>query len=154
MKLCGSLGFKSKTGEPCGYRISDHAESCPHHQLGGSQAREFQLRGAMASKFNRLPSRIAAGALDSTEAIRQLYRDVITTAVEQKRIDRSRLEIVLKALSGASALLQVDATRELTDILLQLDGQGKALLVLNSLKQARRHPLPPPAGQEVHHAPK
>src|SRR3954466_7319777 len=87
MKLCGSLGFMSKSGGPCGYRIGDTAESCPHHAPGGSTAREFQLRGSTASKYNRIPSQIEAGDLDTTEAIRRVYADVITTAVTMKRID-------------------------------------------------------------------
>ena len=152
MKLCGSLGFKSKTtNQPCGYRIADHAESCPHHAPGGSKAREFQMKGATASRYNRIPSQIQAGNLDTTEAIRQVYVDVITTAVTQKRIDRSRLEIVIKSLNGASALLQVDAMKELSEILLLAEGHGKAVIVLNSLKTARRRPLPGLPAQEVRH---
>jgi hypothetical protein len=152
MKLCGSLGFKSKTtNQPCGYRIADSADSCPHHAPGGSTAREFQLKGAMASRYNRIPSQIQAGDLDTTEAIRQVYADVIHTAVTMKRIDRSRLELVIKSLNGASTLLQVDAMKELNETLLRSEGHGPALIVLESLKTSRLRRLPGAPGQEVRH---
>jgi sulfopyruvate decarboxylase TPP-binding subunit len=95
-------------------------------------------------QLNRLPQNIQVGKLGTIEEIRQLYVDLLNATMTQKNLERSRLDVAVKILAGASNLLQIDAMKELTDILLQLEGQGNAVLVLNSLKQARRRPLPGP----------
>ena len=142
MKKCGDLGYKSKSGQTCGYRIADHAESCPHHAPGGSRAKEFQLRGAMASKYDRLPSKIQSAKLSTTEEIRQVYADVIETVTTMKRIDRNRLEVVVKCLNGGGALLQTQMIRELNDALLRAQGHGPALVILEGLKRRKTRRLP------------
>ena len=100
------------------------------------------MKGATASRYNRIPSQIQAGDLDTTAALRRVYADVITTAVTQKRIDRSRLEIVIKSLNGAGALLQIEAVTQLNETIMRAEGHGPAMIVLEGLKTSRLRRLP------------
>src|SRR5262245_7066624 len=149
MKLCGSMGFKGKSGNPCGYRISDQAEFCPHHDPAGSKAKDFQAKGVLASQYKRLPEQIQAGDLRTTDDLRAVYAQVIATATTDRVVDLKRLDVVLKALSGAGALLQVDAIRELSNELARSDGHGNGVLLLERVRKTQLRPLPPPKRIQV-----
>lgn len=144
MKLCGSLGFKGKTGKLCGYRIGDEAESCPHHAPGGSTAKQFQMKGVLHNQFRRLPEQIRAGDLKTTEDLRSVYAQIIATATTDRAVDLKRLEVVLKALGGAGGLLQTDAINNLSDQLARSDGHTNALIILERMRTTTLRPVPPP----------
>lgn len=145
MNKCGDHGFKTKDGTPCGYRIPETATSCPHHDPNGpSRARSFQSKGTLAAQYRRIPEQIQAGDLRTVEALRDIYGQVIETATKQKGVDLKVLDTVLKALSGASNLLQVDAVNTLADALARTEGHGQGLLVLERLKQTKLRPVAPP----------
>jgi hypothetical protein len=140
---CGELGHRTQSGKLCGYPVIAGQAGCPHHD-GSGRAKEFQRKGSLVRQLNQLPQNIQAGKLGTIEEIRQVYVDLLNATMTQKNLERSRLEIAVKILSGASNLLQVDAMRELADILLQIEGKGKALMVLESMKAARLRPIPVP----------
>ena len=58
MRSCGDRGYKTKAGAPCGYKIADGAESCPHHDPNGSRARLFQAKGTAAAQLRQLPAQL------------------------------------------------------------------------------------------------
>lgn len=149
MILCGSKGFKAKSGDPCGYRIGDQAESCPHHAPGGSKAKDFQAKGVLASQYKRLPEQIQAGDLKTTDDLRSVYAQIIATATTDRNVDLKRLDVVLKALSGAGNLLQVDAINQLSDQLARSEGHGSALIILERLRTTTLRPVPPPKRMAV-----
>lgn len=149
MKLCGTLGHKSKTGQPCGYRIGDQAESCPHHAAGGSKAKDFQAKGVLASQYKRLPEQIQAGDLKTTDDLRSVYAQIIATATTDRTVDLKRLEVVLKALGGAGNLLHTDAITQLSDQLARSDGHTNALIILERMRTTTLRPVPPPKRMAV-----
>ena len=144
MRLCGSLGHKAKDGRPCGYRIGDKAESCPHHAPGGSKARAFQAKGVLNNQFRRLPEQIQAGDLKTADDLRSVYAQIIATATTDRAVDLKRLEVVLKALGGAGGLLQTDAINNLSDQLARSDGHTNALIILERMRTTTLRPVPPP----------
>ena len=141
-KQCGAFGYKTKAGKPCGYFIAPDATSCPHHTPGGSTAKAFQEQGMFAKKYMRIPDQVAAGTLRTAEEIREVYASIITEATTRKSVDLRRLDTVLKCLSGASTLLQIEALKELNDTVLRAEGHGPALVVLEGLKAGRTRRLP------------
>jgi hypothetical protein len=147
---CGDKGFTTKAGKPCGYPVVAGQTGCPHHD-GSGRAKAFQTKGSIVRQLNRLPQNIQAGKLSTVEEIRQTYVDLLNAAMTQKNLERSRLEIAVKILGGASTLLQVDALKELSDIILRAEGQGPALMVLEGLKTTRLRRLPGLPEQEVRH---
>jgi hypothetical protein len=149
MKLCGAEGHKAKNGEPCGYRIGDKAESCPHHAPGGSTAKAFQAKGVLHNQFKRLPEQIKAGDLRTTEDIRAVYAQIIAVATTDRAVDLKRLEIVLKALGGAGTLLQVDAMNNLSDQLARSEGHTNGLIILERMRTTTLRPVPPPKRMAV-----
>jgi hypothetical protein len=147
---CGELGHRTQSGKLCGYPVVAGQAGCPHHD-GSGRAKAFQKKGSLVRQLNQLPRNIQTGKLGTIEEIRQVYVDLLNATMTQKNLERSRLEIAVKILGGASSLLQVEALKELSDILLRAEGRGQALFVLESLKTARRLPLPPIAGHNVRH---
>lgn len=140
-KLCGEMGHKTKTGQPCGYRIAENAEACPHHSPN-PWAREFQKKGLQLCRTKRLPEGIDVENLETVDDLLALYARVARSADKQKDVDHKRLDIIIRALNGANQVLQTKAMKELYEVALQLQGHGQSLLVLAQLKNGPSRPLP------------
>ena len=142
MILCGLHGHKTKDGSPCRYRISDTAKICPHHNPIGSTAGDFQKKGALVRAMNQLPQQIQLGKLDTADSIRSVYSDLLAATLTQKHLERSRVEVAVKILSGAASLLQTEAVKELNEMILRSEGHGPALVILEGLKAGKMTRLP------------
>jgi len=125
----------------CGYPIVAGQVGCPHHD-GSGRAKAFQTKGSIVRQLNRLPQNIQAGTLATVEQIRQVYVDLLNAAMTQKNLERSRLDIAVKILGGASTLLQVEALKDLSETIMRAEGHGPALFVLEGLKTSRLRRLP------------
>ena len=142
MKLCGSSGHKAKDGRPCGYRIAETADSCPHHAPGGSKAKDFQAKGLMASKFKRVPANVDVTGLETADAILGILAQVAVTAAKDPNPDLKRLDVIIRACNGANAVLQTKAIKELNDTIMRTEGHGPAFLLLERFKTGSSRPLP------------
>ena len=138
---CGELGHRTQSGTLCGYPIVAGQVGCPHHD-GSGRAKAFQTKGSIVRQLNRLPQNIQAGTLATVEQIRQVYVDLLNAAMTQKNLERSRLDIAVKILGGASTLLQVEALKDLSETIMRAEGHGPALFVLEGLKTSRLRRLP------------
>lgn len=140
---CGQYGFLTKAGTPCGYRIYGEAKSCPHHSDDPSVAKEFQRRGGRTHAERRLPEEIGiVASVRTTGELQATYAAVIQEVCTAKKPDFKRMEVILKALSGATAVLQTEAVKELNETVLRAEGHGPALVILEGLKAGRTRRLP------------
>jgi hypothetical protein len=144
MKLCGEFGYVTKEGKPCGYRMPDTATSCPHHDPAGTaRAQAFQRRGGETVQQKRLPKEIAVTAsVKTVEELQGTYEAVIQEVCTAKKPDLKRMDVILRALSGATAVLQTQAVKELNETVLRAEGHGPALVILEGLKAGRTKRLP------------
>jgi hypothetical protein len=80
--------------------------------------------------------------VETTREIQQTYAAVIHEVCTAKKPDFKRMDVVLKALSGATAVLQTEAVKELNETVLRAEGHGPALVILEGLKAGRTRRLP------------
>ena len=144
MRSCGDRGYKTKAGAPCGYKIADGAESCPHHDPNGSRARSFQAKGTAAAQLRQLPSQLEGMDLKTSDGLRGILAQVIGLASSKAGIDLRRLDSVTKAVNSATSLLQLDVLKDLSDVMAKADGHGGAILILERLRNTGLKPIPPP----------
>lgn len=142
MKLCGDHGHKSKNGGPCNFKIADGASACHHHAADQTRAKEILSSAILARKQLRLPESIETGELKTLHDLKRGFAQVIRNAATEKHVDLRRLDVIIKCLNGANAVLQTEATKELSELLLKIDGHGASLLVLQRLKEAPLRHLP------------
>jgi hypothetical protein len=108
-----------------------------------SEAREFQRRGGRTNGERRLPKEIEiASGVRTTAQLQATYESVIHEVCTAKKPDFRRMDVVLKALSGATAVLQTEAVKELNETVLRAEGHGPALFILEGLKAGRTRRLP------------
>jgi hypothetical protein len=143
MLRCGDHGFLTKAGKPCGYKISDQETCCPHHDEDKSRAKRFQTKGWAQAQENRLPrSVMIPGSVTSVEDLQATYTAVIEEVCTVKKADLKRMDVILRALSGANAVLQTKAVSDLNDTVMRAEGHGPALVILEGLKKGRTRRLP------------
>jgi hypothetical protein len=78
----------------------------------------------------------------TTGELQATYAAVIQEVCTAKKPDFKRMEVILKALSGATAVLQTEAVKELNETVLRAEGHGPALVILEGLKAGRTRRLP------------
>jgi hypothetical protein len=143
MRVCGEQGYLTKAGTPCGYRLAGEAKVCPHHSGDPEHVRAFQSRGGKTNGERRLPKEIAiTAAVETVGDLQATYAAVIQEVCTAKKPDFKRMEVILKALSGATAVLQTEAVKELNETVLRAEGHGPALVILEGLKAGRTRRLP------------
>ncbi len=150
MTTCGEYGFITKTGKPCGYRLADNVQACPHHSGDPERVKAFQRRGGETTQEKRLPSDIAIpGSVTTISDLQDTYTAVIREVCTAKKPDLRRMDTILKALAGANAVLQTEKIDELNDVLKRAEGHGPALVILEGLKSGRTRRLPGIADRSV-----
>jgi hypothetical protein len=145
---CGELGHRTQSGKLCGYPVVRGQTGCPHHD-GSGRAKAFQQKGSLVRQLNQLPQHVQAGRLDTIEEIRHVYVDLLDATLTQKHLERSRIEIAIKVLSGAAQLLATEQMKELSDLLLKSEGHLPAMTILEGLKAGRTRRLPGAAGRPI-----
>jgi hypothetical protein len=138
---CGQYGFLTKAGKPCGQQLHHGARVCIYHDPDTSLAKAMQSRGGSNNAARTLPQRIVA-SVRTTEDLQATYEMVIEETSTVAKPDFKRLDMILKALSGATAVLQTAAVKELNETVLRAEGHGPALVILEGLKAGRTRRLP------------
>lgn len=136
------MGFKTKSGAPCGFKIADEALCCQHHDVDKTRQRELIDKMRLAKTQLRLPSDIDVGELNSLPEIQAGYRAVVNIAAREKGADLKRLDVITRALNGANTALQTQVLRELNDTILRAEGMGPALILLDGLRKRPTSRLP------------
>jgi len=141
---CGAYGYKTKTGEPCGFWLGKGQTSCPHHDPDPAKKRQGKLLEKMraGALMQTIPDEIEITELSTSKDIQFGFQQVIKAASTQKSIDLKRLEVVIKALNGANAVQQTEEIREQNRILMMLDGHGASIAALQRLRDAPVKALP------------
>jgi len=148
MPTCGDKGFTTKSGKPCGYNIPDGEEACPHHAADTSRARSFQRRGGLMSQRKQLPDWIETADFQTTADTKRTIAAVVRELATNEKADLRRCDSIIRACTAVGTIQQIEKTEELLDVLRTVEGQGKAVIVYNNMKQSRRRPLPVP--QDLH----
>jgi hypothetical protein len=140
---CGKYGHVTKDGRPCGYVVGKGATACPHHSGDPDRVKAFQRRGGETSQEKRLPRAIGiVASVQTARGLQETYESVIQEVCTAKKPDLKRMDVILKALSGANAVLQTEAVKELNETVLKAEGHGPALVILEGLKAGRTRRLP------------
>jgi hypothetical protein len=139
---CGQYGYLSKvSGKPCGQILHGGDRVCIYHDPDPSRAKAMQSRGGSAASERKLPDRIRA-SVRTIEDLQAAYEMVIEETATVKKADFKRLDVILKALSGANAVLQTASLKELNETMLRAEGHGPALVILEGLKAGKMKRLP------------
>ncbi len=146
MQLCGERGFTNAKGEPCGYRIGAGARGCPHHKGDGTEAREFQRKGALMSKMRyALPPDYEIPDLDSPDGMKQALQLHMELALK-KNIERWRVSEFRGALGLRVQIEAVKAQQQTNDMLMRLEHGGLAtgmmLRAQEGIENGPRRPVP------------
>ena len=138
---CGQYGYLAKSGKPCGQYLHGNDRVCIYHDPDKSRAHAMQSKGGTIANHKQLPDRIRA-SVKTVEELQLAYGMVIEEVTTAKQADLKRLDIVLKALSGANAVLQTASLKELNETMLRAEGHGPALVILEGLKAGKMKRLP------------
>jgi hypothetical protein len=142
VKRCGEFGHVGKNGLPCQYKIYGQATCCPHHDEDKARQTTLLAKARAGGVAMRLPEAIDLGGLQTLADLKRGFSQVVRNAATEKHVDLKRLDVIIRALNGANAVLQTEATKELTDTLLKLDGQAAGVMAVQRLKEAQVLVLP------------
>ena len=142
MKLCGENGHKSRDGQPCKFRIPHGATSCHHHDPDPSRARAINFNAVQAQRQARLPSGLDTNDFETVGDCLRVRAQVVELLKKERKPDYRRLDMILKATSGASADHATKALEDQNKLLLALDGHGPGLAALQRLKESPVRVLP------------
>lgn len=148
---CGEYGHVTKTGAPCGFHVSGLATVCQHHDVDKTRQQRITTAGGKASHRMTKPVRMRA-KIRTVEDLQHSYAEVIRQTCAKDTPDLKRLELILKALSGANAVLQTATIKELNDTVLRAEGHGPALVILEGLKAGRMRRLPVSKAKDIQDA--
>ena len=142
MNRCGDHGHKSKDGQPCQFSLGPGMTACQHHDPNPARAKAILARAVEASQEMRLPDDLLTNGFETVGdclAVRAKVVDILKT---EKKPDYRRLDMILKATSGASSDHATKALEEQNKLLLALDGHGPGLAALQRLKESPIRVLP------------
>ncbi len=146
MKLCGELGFVTKSGAPCGYRIGSGRKACPHHGGDPTEALAFQVKGGIASRARHaLPEDFALPDLESSDGLKQALQLHMTLALK-KNVERWRVSEFRGALTLRVQIEAVKAQQQTNDMLMRLEhgamASGMFLRLREGLMTGTKRPVP------------
>lgn len=142
MKLCGEFGHKARDGQPCKFRIPDGVTCCHHHDADPTRAREINFSAVQAQRQAKLPTDLETNNFETVGDCLRVRAKVVDILKTEKKPDYRRLELILKATSGASSDHATKAMEEQNKLLLALDGHGPGLAALQRLKDSPIRVLP------------
>jgi len=134
-------GHRTKSGEPCGYFVAPEATSCPHHAADKTRQTEILVKAQRQRKEAAIPN-IDTGEFKTTDDCLRVRAKVVEILCKEKTVDFRRLDMILKAATGASADHATKAMEKQNEILLALNGHGAGLAMLQRLKEAPLRVLP------------
>ena len=142
MKLCGEHGHKAKDGQPCQFRIPHGATSCHHHDPDPSRAKAINFHAVQAQRQAKLPTDLDTNGFETVGDCLKVRAKVVDILKTEKKPDYRRLDMILKATSGASSDHATKALEEQNKLLLALDGHGPGLAALQRLRESPVRVLP------------
>jgi hypothetical protein len=142
LKLCGEFGHKSRDGQLCKFRIPDGSTSCHHHDTDQTRAREINFNAVQAQRQAKLPTDLETNNFETVGDCLKVRAQVVDRLKTEKKPDYRRLDMILKATSGASSDHATKALEEQNKLLLALDGHGSGLVALQRLKDSPVRVLP------------
>src|SRR5262245_471081 len=142
MNRCGSHGHKSKDGQPCQFNLPEGVTACHHHDTDQTRAKAILARATAAVQEMRLPDDLETNNFETVNDCLKVRAKVVDILKTEKKPDYRRLELILKATSGASSDHATKAMEEQNKLLLALDGHGPGLAALQRLKDSPIRVLP------------
>ena len=142
MNKCGNHGHLSKDGQPCQFSIPAGATCCHHHDVDQTRAKAILARAVSAAQEMRLPDDLDTNNFETVSDCLKVRAKVVDILKQEKKPDYRRLDMILKATSGASADHATKALEEQNKLLLALDGHGPGLAALQRLKESPIRVLP------------
>jgi len=141
-RLCGEIsGSRTKSGELCKFILPEGENTCQHHSEDKSRQQRTLEKSLLANTQARIPD-IETGDFQSVEDCLRVRAKVVKILCKDKVVDFRRLDMILKAASGASADHATKAAEEQNRLLLMLDGHGAGVAVLQRLRDAPVRVLP------------
>ncbi len=142
VRLCGQYGHKTKTGASCGYRLADEATACPHHSADKTKQQALIKKAMSARREAALPDTVSTNDFATIDDSLRVRAQVVEILRMAKQPDYRRLDMILKATTGASSDHATKAMKEQNDILLMLEGHGAGVAALQRMKASSLRVLP------------
>lgn len=141
-RFCGEVsGSLTKSGELCKFILPEGEDFCQHHSADKSRQQEILAKGQKAIKEAKIPN-VETRDFKSVDDCLRVRAKVVEILCKDKVVDFRRLDMILKAATGASGDHATKAQEEQNRLLLMLDGHGAGLAVLQRLHDAPVRVLP------------
>jgi hypothetical protein len=134
-------GHRTKTGKECRYFVAADQTSCPHHSIDKSRQMEILAKAQRQRKEAAIPN-VETGNFKTTDDCLRVRAKVVEILCKDKVVDFRRLDMILKAATGASGDHATRATEEQNRLLLMLDGHGAGIAVMQRLRDSPVRVLP------------
>ena len=142
MNRCGNHGHRSRNGQPCQFNLPEGGTACHHHDVDQTRAKAILARATAAMQEMQLPSELDTNNFETVGDCLKVRAKVVDILKTEKKPDYRRLDMILKATSGASSDHATKALEEQNKLLLALDGHGPGLAALQRLKESPVRVLP------------
>lgn len=144
LKQCGDFGHKAKDGRPCGFRIADHETACYHHSEDKTRQKRIIEKMHVTHRTMRVEAlnQIQTNEFRTIDDCLRVRSQIVEVLKKEKSPDYRRIEMILKATTGASTDHSTKAMRDQNEILLMLDGHGKGVAALQRLRESAVRVLP------------
>lgn len=144
LKTCGQFGYVGKNGKPCGYRIGDGETACFHHTEDKTKQKRVMeaLHVGVRTMRQESLAKIETNDFRTIEDCLKVRAQVVDVLKRERSPDYRKLDMILKATSGASTDHATKAAKEQNEILLMLDGHGAGVAALNRLRESSVRVLP------------
>ncbi len=140
-RLCGEYGFLTKEGLPCRFILPDGENACQHHSEDKTRQHETLKKSREAQFESRIPKIHTNNFAEIDDCLR-VRAAVVKVLTTDRKVDYKRLDMILKAATGASADHATKATEKQNELLLALGGHGAGIAMLERLRSAPLRVLP------------
>lgn len=134
-------GHLKKDGQPCRYFVAPEATSCPHHAEDKTRQSEILAKAQRQRKEAAIPN-VDTNGFKTVDDCLRVRGEVVNIVCRDKVVDFRRLDMILKACTGASADHATKAVERQNEILLSLSGHGAGVAMLQRLREAPLRVLP------------
>ncbi len=141
LKTCGEFGHLTKAGKPCGYKIPAGHTACLHHGTDKTAQRAMLEKAVKHRREAAIPD-IVSNGFATVEDCLKVRAQVVKELTDKKVPDLRRLDMILKATTGASQDHAVRAMERQNELLLRLDGKGLGVAALQKLRESPLRVLP------------
>lgn len=141
-RFCGEVsGSRTKAGELCKFILPEGEDFCQHHSADKTRQQEVLAKSQKAIKEAKIPN-VETNDFRSVDDCLRTRAKVVEILCKDKIVDFRRLDMILKAATGASGDHATKAQEEQNKLLLMLDGHGAGMAVLQRLRDAPVRVLP------------